>query len=118
MPYIFTSNIPYTPLNNYTTIYDIQNNYFTNTIDADTLKNIIDNINAIKYAPTEKEISFNNLSQQFDYFIKTEFNTITPANYNVSGDDRVTLLKIAVTTDKIKYSQYIDTPSARRQKNQ
>lgn len=87
----------------YTTIYDIQNNYFTDTIYRDTLTNINNNINTIKFAPTETEIRFNILSEQFDYFIKTEFNTITPANYNVSGDDRVTLLKINVTTNKILY---------------
>ena len=87
----------------YTTIYDIQNNYFTNTINDDTLTNINNNINAIKYAPTEKEISFNNLSQQFDYFIKTDFNTITPANYNGSTSENITLLKIAVTNDKMVY---------------
>ena len=56
----------------YTTIYDIQNNYFTDTIYRDTLTNINNNINEIKYAPIETEIRFNILSEQFDYFIKTD----------------------------------------------
>jgi hypothetical protein len=78
----------------YTTIYDIQNNYFTNEIEKDTLKDINTNINEIKYAPTEKEISLNNLLQIFDNFIKNEFNTITPTNYDSDSGNKLTLLKI------------------------
>jgi hypothetical protein len=87
----------------YTTIYDIQNNYFTNEIEKDTLKDINTNINEIKYAPTEKEISLNNLLQIFDNFIKNEFNTITPANYNSDSGNKLTLLKIKITQGKIIY---------------
>ena len=87
----------------YTTIYDIQNNYFTNEIEKDTLKDINTNINEIKYAPTEKEISLNNLLQIFDNFIKNEFNTITPANYNSDSGNKLTLLKIRITQGKIIY---------------
>lgn len=87
----------------YTTMYDIQNNYFTNEIEKDTLKDINTNINEIKYAPTEKEISLNNLLQIFDNFIKNEFNTITPANYNSDSGNKLTLLKIRITQGKIIY---------------
>jgi hypothetical protein len=85
----------------YTILYEIKNNYFTSEINSNTLNNINNNINEIKYAPTEKDVSVNNFIDVYDNFINTEFNSITPTNYIGSGT--LNLNNINITSNKIIY---------------
>jgi len=87
----------------YTTLYDIQNNYFTTEdINSDTIKNINSNINTITKSPND--IPVNNFIAIYETFIKTEFNKIT-SSYYISDDITVklTLNNINISSNKIVY---------------